>query len=137
MAPTAPPPAPAGAGPGEAAMTAEAPRAPTSRARRATPEIDDGRRGKGALFGAFKPADGEALTVPDAGRTIAHHGDFLARVAAWIPPTIARISAILDNWNVHRAPEVLLCSLAPPRWECVFPPQYAPDLNLSAPWWKV
>ena len=118
-------------------MTADAPRAPTSRARRATPEIDDGRRGKGALFGAFKPADGEALTVPDAGRTIAHHGDFLARVAAWIPPTIERISAILDNLHVHRATDVLLCSLAPPRWECVFPPQYAPDLNLSAPWGKV
>ncbi|HSD62094.1 MAG TPA: hypothetical protein VLC55_14680 [Burkholderiales bacterium] len=31
---------------------------------RATQEIDYGRRGKGYIFGAFKPADGEALTKP-------------------------------------------------------------------------
>src|SRR5205823_13243709 len=37
---------------------------PTSRrpAERATQEVDYGRRGKGYIFGAFKPADGEAFT---------------------------------------------------------------------------
>ena len=31
-------------------------------AERATQEVDDGRRGKGYIVGAFKPADGEAFT---------------------------------------------------------------------------
>jgi hypothetical protein len=39
---------------------------------RAVQEVDYGRRGKGYIFGAFKPADGEALTVPYAGRTTAN-----------------------------------------------------------------
>jgi hypothetical protein len=47
--------------------------------------MDDGRRGKGYIFGAFKPADGEALTAPYAGRTTAHYVDFLERVETWIP----------------------------------------------------
>jgi hypothetical protein len=46
---------------------------------RAAQEADYGRRGKGYLFGAFKPADGEALTMPYAGRTTANYVDFLAR----------------------------------------------------------
>jgi hypothetical protein len=33
-------------------------------AARARQEIDYGRRGAGYLFGAFKPADGEAFTAP-------------------------------------------------------------------------
>jgi hypothetical protein len=51
---------------------------------RATQEVDYGRRGKGYLFGAFKPADGEALTAPYARRTTANYVDFLARVEAWM-----------------------------------------------------
>jgi hypothetical protein len=40
---------------------------------RATQEVDYGRRGKGYIFGAFKPADGEALTALYAGRTTANY----------------------------------------------------------------
>jgi transposase len=39
---------------------------------RATQEIDYGRRGKGYVFGAFRPATGEAFTAPYPGRTIAN-----------------------------------------------------------------
>jgi hypothetical protein len=39
---------------------------------RAMQEVDYGRRGKGYLFGAFKPADGGALTASYAGRTTAN-----------------------------------------------------------------
>jgi transposase len=104
---------------------------------RAIQEIDYGRRGKGYLFGAFKPADGEALTAPYAGRTTANYVDFLAQVEAWIAPDIERIYAIMDNLSAHRATDVLLFSLAHPRWEFVFQPKYAPYLNLIEPWWKV
>jgi hypothetical protein len=104
---------------------------------RATQEVDYGRRGKGDVFGAFRPADGEALKAPYTGRTTAHYVDFLARVEAWIPPDIERIYAIMDNLSAHRATDVLLCSLAHPPWEFVFQPKYAPYLNLIGPWWKV
>jgi transposase len=104
---------------------------------RAAHEIDYGRRGKGYVFGAFKPADGEALTAPYARRTTANYVDFLARVEAWIPPDVGRIYAIMDNLSAHRATDVLLFSLAHPRWEFVFQPKYAPYLNLIEPWWKV
>lgn len=104
---------------------------------RATQEIDYGRRGKGYGFGAFKPADGEALTAPYARRTTANDVDFLTRVEAWIPPDVARVYAIMDNLSAHRATDVLWFSLAHPRWEFVFQPKYAPDLNLLEPWWKV
>jgi transposase len=104
---------------------------------RATQEVDYGRRGKGYVFGAFRPADGEALTAPYAGRTTANYVDFLARVEAWIPPDTERIYAIMDNLSAHRATDVLLFSLVHPRWEFVFQPKYAPYLNLIEPWWKV
>jgi transposase len=129
--------APAGVYEGDSPVTAGASEESACRARRATQEIDYGRRGKGYIFGAFKPADGEALTAPYTGRTIANHVDFLARVEAWIPPEVERIYAILDKLNVHRATDVLLFSLAHPRWEFVFQPKYAPYLNLIEPWWKV
>ena len=104
---------------------------------RAAQEIDYGRRGKGYVFGAFKPADGEALTTPYARRTTANYVAFLARVDAWLPPDVERIYAIMDNLSAHRATDVLLFSLAHPRWEFVFQPKYAPYLNLIEPWWKV
>ena len=106
-------------------------------AERATQEIDYGRRGKGYIFGAFQPATGEAFTAPYAGRTIVNWVDFLGRVEAWIPPEVERVHAILDNLNVHRATDVLLFSLAHPRWEFVCQPTYAAYLNLIEPWWKV
>ena len=106
-------------------------------AQRATQEIDYGRRGKGYIFGAFQPATGAAFTAPYAGRTIVNWVDFLGQVETWIPPEVERIHAIVDNLNVHRATDVLLFSLAHPRWEFVFQPTYAAYLNLIEPWWKI
>jgi transposase len=110
------------------------PQTPTERARQ---EIDYGRRGKGYIFGAFRPATGDAFTQPYAGRTIVNWVEFLERVDTWVPPEAETVYAILDNLNVHRATDVLLFSLAHPRWEFVFQPTYAAYLNLIEPWWKV
>lgn len=106
-------------------------------AERAKQAVDYGRRGKGYLFGAFKPADGEAFTQPYGRRTIANWIDFLERVETWLPSEIERVYAILDNLNIHRATDVLLFSLAHPRWEFVFQPKHAAYLNLIEPWWKI
>ena len=84
---------------------------------RAKQEIDYGRRGKGSIFGAFKPADGEVLTHPYPSRSAVNFADFLERVDAWISPDIERIYAIMDNLSAHRATDILLFSLAHPRWE--------------------
>ena len=111
---------------------------PTGERRvRATQAIDDGRRGKGDVFGAFRPATGEAFTLPDAGRTIANWVEFLEQVDGWVDAAAARIYAILDHLSTHRALDVLLWALAHPRWEFVFQPTYAAYLNLIEPWWKV
>jgi transposase len=104
---------------------------------RATQEIDYGRRGKGYVFGAFRPATGEAFTVPYAGRTTAHWVDFLGEVDGRIDPVAARVYAILDNLFRHRTIDVLLWALVHPRWEFVFQPTYAAYLNLIEPWWKI
>jgi len=104
---------------------------------RATQEIDYGRRGAGYVFGAFAPATGQAFTAPYAGRTTANWVDFLDQVEAWITDEVDRVYAILDNLSTHRAADVLLWSLAHPRWEFVFQPTYAAYLNLIEPWWKV
>ena len=106
---------------------------PTPRARQ---EIDYGRRGKGYIFGAFQATTGEAFTAPYAGRTIANWVDFLVKVEQWLPAEAERVYAILDNLSTHRARDVLLFSLAYPRWEFVFQPTYAAYLNLIEPWWK-
>ncbi|MBC7976735.1 MAG: IS630 family transposase [Myxococcales bacterium] len=106
-------------------------------AERARQEIDYGRRGKGYVFGAFRPATGEALTQCYARRTTANWVDFLARVDAWVPNNAERVYAVLDNLSAHRATDVLFFSLAHPRWEFVFQPVYAAYLNLIEPWWKV
>ncbi len=105
--------------------------------RRATREIDYGRRGGGYIFGAFRPATGEAFTRPYADRSTASWVDFLAQVERWLPEEAGRVYAIVDNLNVHRATDVLLFSLAHPRWEVVFQPTYAAYLNLIEPWWKI
>ena len=107
------------------------------RRARATQEVDYGRRGSGYVFGAFRPATGEAFTAPYPGRTIANWVDFLERVDGWIAPEVERIYAILDNLSTHRATDVLLWALARPRWEFVFQPTHAAYLNLIEPWWKV
>ncbi len=70
--------------------------------------------------------------------------DFLGHVEVWLPADAERVYAILDNLSAHRATDVLLFSLAHPRWEFVFPrwefvfqPVYAAYLNLIEPWWKM
>jgi hypothetical protein len=112
------------------------PRRAGAPAVRATQEIDYGRRGKGYVLGALIPATGAAFTAPYAGRTIATWVDFLTRVDRWLPADAERVYAVLDNLSAHRATDVLLFSLAHPRWEFVFQPTYAAYLNLIEPWWK-
>ena len=104
---------------------------------RATQEIDYGRRGKGYVFGAFTLTTGEAFTHPYLSRSTVNWIDFLVRVDAWIPAPIKHVYAILDNLSMHRATDVLLFSLAHPRWEFIFQPTYAAYLNLIEPWWKI
>jgi transposase len=106
-------------------------------AERAKQAADYGRRGKGYIFGAFRPATGEALTHPYERRTSVNWVDFLEQVDGWVPVEAARVYAIVDNLNTHRATDVLLFSLAHPRWEFVFQPKYAAYLNLIEPWWKI
>ncbi len=106
-------------------------------AERAKQELDYGRRGKGYIFGAFQPATGDALTHSYARRITTNWIDFLERVEQWIPASSDRIYAIVDNLSMHRATDVLLFSLAHPRWEFVFQPKYAAYLNLIEPWWKI
>ena len=118
-------------------VTASGPLASTLPAARAMQEIDYGRRGKGYIFGAFRPATGEAFTRPFARRTTANWVDFLEQVDGWLPQEIRQVFAIVDNLNVHRALDVLLFSLAHPRWAFVFQPKYAAYLNLIEPWWKI
>ena len=115
------------------AVPVEEPRQPAESARQ---EIDYGRRGKGYIFGAFRPATGEAFTHDYLQRTAANWVDFLEQVDEWIPLEVERVYAILDNLKAHRAPDVLLFSLHHPRWEFVFQPKYAAYLNLIEPWWK-
>jgi hypothetical protein len=109
----------------------------TRPAERARQEIDYGRRAKGSIFGAFRPATGEAFTHSYPGRGSAHWVDFLEHVESWIPSTTERVYAIMDNLSSHRTTDVLLFLLAHPRWEMVFQPKYTADLNLIEPWWKI
>jgi transposase len=108
---------------------------PAGRAKRA---IETSRRQRGGYaFGAFRPATGEALTHCYERRNGANWVAFLEQVEAWIPAELVRVYAILDNLPTHRTVDVLLFSLAHPRWEFVFQPKYAAYLNLIEPWWKV
>jgi hypothetical protein len=69
--------------------------------------------------------------------TTANWVDFLEQVDTWLPTEAEPVYAIVDNLSTHSAPDVLLFSLAHPRWEFVFQPTYAAYLNLIEPWWKV
>jgi hypothetical protein len=106
-------------------------------AERATQEIDDGRRGSGYVFGAFRPATGATLTWTATRRTTANFVAFLELAEQWVDPAARRVYAILDNLSAHRATDGLLCALAHPRWELVFQPQDAAYLNRIEPWWKI
>ena len=108
---------------------------PAGRAKR---EVETGKRQRGGyVFGAFRPATGEALTHAYEKRNGANWVDFLEHVEAWVPQEVGRVYAILDNLPTHRTTDVLLFSLGHPRWEFVFQPKYAAYLNLIEPWWKV
>jgi hypothetical protein len=110
-------------------------RRPAGRAKR---EVETGRRQRGGyVFGAFRPATGEAFTHSYPRRDGANWVDFLERVEAWVPAELGRVYAVLDNLVTHRCTDVLLFSLWHPRWEFVFQPVYAAYLNLIEPWWKV
>jgi hypothetical protein len=88
--------------------------------QRAKQEIDYGRRGKGYVFGAFRPASGEALTDSYPRRTTLNWVDFLTRIDGWIPAKVERVYAIVDNLSTHRVADVLLFSLAhPPLGVCL------------------
>src|SRR5687767_1630105 len=84
---------------------------------------DSGRRGTaGYVFGAWRlapgawrPATGEALTLTFERRTTANGVDFLGAVERWIDPAVERVHAVLDNLNIHSAPDVLLFGLLHPR----------------------
>ena len=117
----------------EVLRTAPGPDQPAGRARQ---EVDYGRRGKGYLFGAFEPGEGRAFTRPYPGRTTANWVDFLQAVDSWVGPEPEAVFAIVDNLSTHRAADVLLFSLANPRWHFMFQPTYAAYLNLIEPWWK-
>lgn len=106
-------------------------------AQRAKQEIDSGRRGKGDLFGALRPATGDAFTQDSRRRTLVNWLDFLERVDAWVPAEVERVDAIVDTLNIHHRDNVLLFCLTHPRWEVVFQPTSAAYLNLIDPWWKV
>ncbi len=97
---------------------------------------DRDRKFGGYVFGAFVPATGEALTATYESRSIATFADFLEKVEEWVPQSVGRIYAIMDNLRAHRAYDVLLFNVAHPRWEFVFQPKYAAYLNLIEPWWK-
>ncbi len=106
-------------------------------AARATQAIDDGRRGNGAVFGAFHPATGAGLTGTAQRRPTVTFVTGLEPAEDGIAPAIEPVDAILDNLSAQRATAVLLFTLAHPRWEVVFQPTYAADLNLIAPWWTI
>jgi len=60
-------------------------------AERARQEVDYGRRGTaGYVFGALRPATGEALALTCERRTTANGVDFLAQVEGWISCTVRR-----------------------------------------------
>jgi hypothetical protein len=92
-------------------------------AERAPQAADDGRRGKGDIFGASRPATGEVLTTPYERRTAANWADCWAHVEAWLPTGGGPVYAIVDNLSAHRATDVLLFLLTHPRWEFVFQPK--------------
>ena len=108
-----------------------------SKAQQAKQQIDHGRRGEGHVFGAYRPATGQAFTATCAGRTTANRVDFLGRVEGWIDAGVARIYAAMDKLNRHSATDVLLFALGHPCREFVFQPKYAAYLNLIEPWWKI
>ncbi len=108
---------------------------PAGRAKQA---VETGKRPPGGyIFGAFRPATGEAFTRDYRKRNGANWVDFLEHVEDWVPADVTRVYGVVDNLPAHRMTDVLLFCLSHPRWEFVFQPRYAAYLNLIEPWWKV
>jgi hypothetical protein len=106
-------------------------------AGRAKVELDYQHRPKGGfVFGALQPATGDVLTETYPRRVVAHYVEFLEKVERWLSPEVERVYAVIDNLYMHSAYDVMLFSLAYPRWEFIFQPKYAAYLNLIEPWWK-
>src|ERR1051325_1874079 len=84
------------------------------KAQRAKQEIDYGRRGKGYVFGAFRPATGDAFTQTYTGRTTANWVDFLGAVEGWINPDVEGVYAVVASLNTHSATDGVPVARAPP-----------------------
>jgi transposase len=106
-------------------------------AQRAKQAVDDGRRGRGYIVGAFLPHTAAAFPRPYPRRSTANWVDFLEHVEGWLPQDAEHVEGLVDNLAAHRATDVLLFMLAHPRWEVVFQPTKAASLNLIEPWWKI
>ena len=107
------------------------------RAGRAKVALDYQHRPKGGfVFGALQPSTGAVLTQMYSRRIVGNYIEFLEKVEQWVPAEIKRVYAVVDNLSVHSAYDVMLFSLAYPRWEFVFQPKYAGYLDLIEPWWK-
>ena len=123
--------------PGQELVRAEpgaGPDGPPRPAERAKQAIESGRRGRGGyVFGAFRPAKGEAFTYSYTKRNGANWVDFLERVEGRVPADVSRVYGVVDNLPSHRVTDVLLFELAYKRWELVFQPRYAAYLNLIEP----
>ena len=106
-------------------------------AGRAKVALDYTHRPRGGfVFGALEPSTGAVFTEVYPRRIGGHYIEFLEKVEQWVSPEVKHIYAIIDNLYMHSAYDVLLFSLAHPRWEFVFQPKYAGYLNLIEPWWK-
>jgi hypothetical protein len=107
------------------------------KAERAKQEIDYGRRDvAGYVFGAFKPASGEAFTHPYDRRTTTNWVDFLGAVEPGsIPWSSGSMRSVTTS--VLTARRTCGCSACSIRaLEFVFQPTYAAYLNRIASWWK-
>ena len=78
--------------------------------------LDRDRKPGGYVFGAFIPSTGEALTQTYKSRSIVTFVDFLEKVEEWVPQSVGRIYAIMDNLRAHKSYDVLLFNVAHPRW---------------------
>ncbi len=105
-------------------------------AERAKQELDDGRRGKGSVFGALWETTGACYTQCYPRRTKTAFLDFLCWVDAQLPADLERVYAIMDNLDMHHSDDLLFFLWQHPRWEMVYQPKYAAYLNLIEPWWK-
>ena len=65
-------------------------------------QLDRDRKFGGYVFGAFRPATGEAFTATYTSRSIVTFVDFLEKVEEWVTKDVGRIYAIMDNLKAQR-----------------------------------